>query len=106
MGELLIQKALLWGAFTMDTGEGGRVWRQYIGSGRPCERPSVKTQQCVLMWCMVNSNGLSAACSLHSNLIEKSPHHKYSLSHRPEALSTSSQVLRVLLPCQTLELVK
>lgn len=71
-------------AFTTFTGEGGRVWRQHTDLGRLFERPNTKVQYYVLVWCTVDSNGLSAPCSLHSNLIEKSPHHKHSLPQRPE----------------------
>lgn len=76
-------------AFTTVTGEGGRVWRQHTDSGRLRERPNTEVQHYVLVWCTVDSNGLSAPCSLHSNLIEKSSHHKYSLPQGPRALPTS-----------------
>lgn len=66
-------------AFTTVTGEGGRVWRQHTDLGRLRERPNTEVLYYVLMWCTVDSNDLSTPCSLHSNLIEKSPHHKDSL---------------------------
>lgn len=68
---------------------GNEVWRQHSGSGRLCESPNTKVQYYVLVWHTVDSNGLSAPCSLHSNLIEKSPHPKHSLPQRRRALPTS-----------------